>query len=83
MNTNQQKGEVNMRCEYCKKMICQGDIAHGIRYGTVDVFKEIFLPAQDSAFTVICESCGNLLCKLIYAKLNINPAIYKTFSKIR
>jgi hypothetical protein len=65
-----------MRCEYCKKTIYQGDIAHGIRYGTVDVFKEIFLPAQDSATTIICDQCGEKVYQLVYASLDEGKVAY-------
>lgn len=74
-----------MKCELCNRYIRQGETLHGIKYGTEDK-DNAFLPAKDSAWTVICSSCGVMLCKLIYAKLNmtsINPAIYKTFTQTR
>ena len=58
------------RCEYCTRKLGRHEIAHGIRYGTVDEDAELFLPSRDSAPTIICESCGSMLLKLIYSKLN-------------
>jgi len=75
-----------MNCELCSRYIRQGETLHGIRYGTEDKQHNVFLPAQDSAWTVICDDCSQLLLKLIYAKLrttSINPAIYKTFTQVR
>jgi len=59
-----------MRCELCNKIIQPYETAHGIRYGSVDRERDIFLPARDSACTVLCSSCGEMLFKLIYSKLN-------------
>lgn len=59
-----------MRCELCSKIIQQYETAHGLRYGSVDVAQNIFLPARDSACTVLCSTCGEMLFKLIYSKLN-------------
>jgi hypothetical protein len=59
-----------MRCEYCTRKLGQREIAHGIRYGTSDKKTDTFIPDRDSAPTVICQHCGELLLKLIYVKLN-------------
>lgn len=59
-----------MRCEYCTRKLGRAEIAHSIRYGTVDYRTDVFLPARDSAPTVICQQCGAMLLKLIYAKLD-------------
>lgn len=59
-----------MQCELCNRIIQQYETAHGLRYGSVDGEQDLFLPARDSATTVICFTCGNMLCKLIYSKLN-------------
>jgi hypothetical protein len=75
-----------MKCEYCRKIISPEDIAHGIRYGVMDNYSGAFVPAKDSAFTVICAQCGSQLYRLIYAKLNtttINPTLYKTLMQTR
>ncbi len=74
-----------MRCEYCNKIIKQGDLAHGVKHGTTDHHQELFLPARDSAWTVICDQCAEMLCKLIYAKFRntVNPTLYKTLTQIR
>lgn len=75
-----------MKCELCNRNIQQGEVAHGIKYGTTDHDNQVFLPARDSAWTVVCSTCGDMLCKLIYSKLvkpTINPTIYKTFTQSR
>jgi hypothetical protein len=59
-----------MRCEYCTRRLGANEIAHGVRYGTMDGATEAFIPARDSAATIICQSCGELLLTLIYQKLN-------------
>ena len=59
-----------MRCEYCTRKLGSREIAHAVRYGTVDHDTDTFIPARDSAPTVICQSCGELLLNLIYVKLN-------------
>jgi hypothetical protein len=73
-----------MKCELCCRPILTGDTAHGIRYGSVDQQHQLFIPDKDAAYMVICPTCGDMLCKLIYAKLNtINPTLYKTFTQTR
>jgi hypothetical protein len=75
-----------MRCECCTRKLGRSEIAHGIRYGTADERTDMFLPDRDSAPTVICSSCGELLLKLVYIKLNrtiTNPAISKTLIQTR
>lgn len=52
-----------MRCELCTKKLGRAEIAHSIRYGTVD--SDIFLPDRESAPTVVCQNCGELLLKQI------------------
>jgi hypothetical protein len=59
-----------MRCEYCTKKLGSRELAHGIRYGAIDRSMNAFIPDRDSAPTVICQSCGELLLNLIYVKLN-------------
>jgi len=59
-----------MKCELCSKIIQPSDTAHGIKYGTTDTNYNVFLPARDSAWTVVCSSCGEMMFKLIYSKLN-------------
>jgi len=58
------------RCEYCTRKLGSRELATGIRYGTVDGATDAFIPARDSAPTIICQSCGEMLLKLIYVKLN-------------
>jgi len=60
-----------MRCEVChKKLGGAQEVTHGIRYGTTDPITELFLPARDSAYTILCQLCGETLLKLVYQKLN-------------
>lgn len=57
-----------MRCEVCTRKLGSSEIAHGIRHGTFD--GDVFLPARDSAPTILCQQCGEALLKLVYQKLN-------------
>jgi len=59
-----------LRCEVCTRKLGAQEVSHGIRYGTTDPMTDTFIPARDSAPTVICQSCGETLLKLIYQKLN-------------
>jgi len=59
-----------MKCEFCKKELNSSDVLHGIRYGTADRATDLFMPSRESAWTVICSSCGENIYKIIYAKLN-------------
>lgn len=75
-----------MKCEYCGKKIYPDDVAHGLKYGSIDLLHEDFIPAKDSAWTVICDKCGEKLYRLIYssiAKPSINPIIKKIFLQTR
>jgi hypothetical protein len=75
-----------MRCGYCNRTIRQGDLLHGIKYGTTDHRQEVFIPDKDSAWIYLCGLCAEILSRLIYAKLNknsINPNSYKTFTQTR
>jgi hypothetical protein len=59
-----------MRCEYCTRKLGRNELAHGIRYGIEDQTTGLFMPAKDSAYTIICNKCGETLLKLVYQKLN-------------
>jgi len=75
-----------MRCEYCRKIIHPEDVAHGLKYGSVNLVLEDFIPAKDSAWTIICDKCGEKLYRLIYSafgKKSINPTLYKIFTQTR
>lgn len=74
-----------MKCEYCGCYIRPVETAHGIKYGTSDYNNQGFLPSNDSAWTVICNDCGEKIYRLIYSNLkaSINPTIYKTFMQTR
>jgi hypothetical protein len=80
-----EKGVI-MRCELCTRKLGAKEIAHGIRYGTSDEDTDLFLPARESTWTVICSICGEKVYRTIYSKLNptsIDPTIYKTFTQYR
>lgn len=70
-----------MRCELCTRKLGENEIVSGIRYGTIDDKADVFLPSRDSAPTVICQSCGSMLLKLIYCKLSQATSL-DTFFKI-
>ena len=61
---------MSCRCECCTRRLGATEIAHGIRYGTTDPITDLFLPARDSAYTLLCSHCGETLLKLVYQKLN-------------
>lgn len=58
-----------MRCEFCNRYLTSRDIAHGIKYGALDGASGLFLPARDSAWTIVCGDCGSMIYRFIYAKL--------------
>jgi predicted RNA-binding Zn-ribbon protein involved in translation (DUF1610 family) len=71
-----------MNCECCNKVIQPRETAHGFRHGTADGDTDLFLPARESAWTVICSACGEKVYRVIYSQLcntSINPTIFKTF----
>ncbi|WP_277057568.1 hypothetical protein [Trichlorobacter lovleyi] len=59
-----------MRCEKCLRKIGRNEIVQGIRFGTVDDRTGYFLPSRESAYTVICQNCGEQLLREIYNRLN-------------
>ncbi len=58
-----------MRCEYCNKILRQQETAHAVRFGTVDLVREVFIAAKESAPSIICQSCGEMLLKMLYIRL--------------
>lgn len=61
---------MSCRCEVCTRKLGASEIAHGIRYGKTDTMTDTFIPARDSAYTILCNQCGETLLKLIYQKHN-------------
>lgn len=61
---------MSCRCEVCTRKLGAHEVSHGIRYGTTDPITDLFLPARDSAYTILCQQCGEALLKLVYQKLN-------------
>ncbi len=59
-----------LRCEYCGVTIRQGEVVHGFKHGSIDGYNQVFLPAKDSAWTIICGSCGEKVYRLIYSSLS-------------
>ncbi len=58
-----------MRCEYCNKILRSYETAHAVRFGRVDVVKDVFVPAKESAPSIMCQSCGEMLLKMLYIRL--------------
>jgi transcription elongation factor Elf1 len=70
-------------CECCGKELTDGDTMHGLRYGTLSFTK--FIPAKDSAVTVICGPCGEKVYGLIYGSLDSTlgyPAIFDMYTEL-
>ena len=65
---------MSVNCEVCHRAIRSSDVSHGIRYGKTDPITDLFLPARDSAYTILCSHCGETLLKLVYQKLNPTKA---------
>jgi len=61
-------------CEYCGRKLRVGDTIHGIKYGTLTTSG--FKAAQDSAVVVICETCGNRICNIVYGYLDEGKMAY-------
>lgn len=68
-----------MRCELCTRKLGIREIAHGIRYGTSDPQDEVFIPSRESAYTVICQHCGEMILRQIYDRLD-KPYSTKLFN---
>lgn len=58
-----------MKCELCGKSIGNGEVVSGYRYGEVDNIMEVFIPARDSAWIVICRKCSEKVYWMIYSEL--------------
>ena len=71
-------------CEYCGSKLRPGDTVHGLKYGSLA--SSGFVPARDSAITVMCGPCGEKIYRLVYASLDLNkptyPALYKTYEEL-
>lgn len=63
-----------MKCEYCGRALRQGDTVHGIKYGSLAHSR--FVPAKDSAVTVICGPCGNQVYRFVYASIDEGKLAY-------
>ncbi len=55
------------RCEYCGRPIRHFEAATGIKHGVIRSYPEDFQPSRDSAWTVICASCGEKMLRTIYS----------------
>ena len=71
-------------CEYCGQQLREGDTIHGIKYGTLAI--NGFIPAKDSAVTVICGDCGTKIYRMVYASLDPQrlpyPKIFKMYEDL-
>jgi len=68
-----------MRCELCTRKLGISEIVHGIRFGTSDPQDEVFIPSKESAYTVICQHCGEKILRQIYDRFR-NPYSIKLFN---
>lgn len=57
-----------MRCELCTRRLGSREISHGIRFGTCDPETGLFIPSRESAYTVICQNCGEIVLKQVYRR---------------
>jgi len=69
-----------MKCEYCGRTLRQGDIIHGLKYGTLTATG--FKAAQDSAVTVICGPCGEKVYSYVYSSLDNRALAYPVIFKM-
>lgn len=67
-------------CEHCGRTLRQGDIIHGIKYGTLT--SSGFKPANDSAVTVICGPCGAKAMEYVYCSLDTKALAYPTIFRM-
>lgn len=72
-----------MRCELCGKSINDGEVVSGYRYGEVDNIMEVFIPARDSAWMVICGKCNERMLQSAFSDQNPNTNMYTRVHKIR
>ena len=69
-----------MNCEYCNRSLLPGDMVHEIKYGSLA--SSGFISAKDSAISVVCGQCGNMLLRLVYAKYDPAKPTYPTMFKM-
>ncbi|WP_224961836.1 hypothetical protein [Geomonas subterranea] len=69
-----------MKCEYCGRTLREGDLVHGIKYGTLTATG--FKAAKDSAEVVICEPCGNKVYQYLYSTLDSKALAYPVIFKM-
>ena len=71
-------------CECCGKTLSQGDTVHGLKYGSLA--HSGFMPAKDSAVTVICGPCGEKVYQIVYGYLDEGkisyPAIFNMYNEL-
>lgn len=71
-------------CEWCGTKLRPGDTVHGIKYGSLA--HSGFVPAKDSAVTVLCGECGNRIYRLVYASLDEGkiayPGIFSMYTEL-
>jgi len=69
-----------MNCEFCGKWMRQGDIVHGLKYGTLE--RAGFMPGRGSAVTVICGSCGEQIYRIVYGRLENKKVTFSILFKM-
>jgi len=71
-------------CEYCGKTLRVGDTVHGLKYGSLA--HSGFIPAKDSAVTVICGPCGEKVYQIVYSYLDEGkityPAVFNMYNEL-
>ncbi|OGU07498.1 MAG: hypothetical protein A2075_18085 [Geobacteraceae bacterium GWC2_58_44] len=74
-----------MNCEYCGRTLRPGDTVHGIKHGSLA--GSGFVPAKDSAVTVVCGPCGEKVYRLVYASLDNGklgyPVLFKMYEELK
>ena len=71
-------------CEFCNRTLRPGDTVHGLKYGCLA--SSGFMPAKDSAVTVICGPCGEKVYQIVYGYLDQGriayPAVFNMYNEL-
>lgn len=65
-----------MICELCKRKIQDGEAVSGYRHGEVDNILEVFVPARDADWIIICGKCSERFHRMVYSELNPNTHMF-------
>ena len=61
------------RCELCSRRLGRSEVVHTIQYGVIEDSSGMFLPARESAPTVICLACEAVILERVYSRLKPTP----------